>query len=674
MRYHNGIRTNLYIVPRWSIVKIRSFVVLSMMPACVWASSIVDSFEIPTIQSSIQNDTLYFHGTQLKSTPGSYVLPVIRRRILLPSSVVENSIKVTVKTNKSNIKYEDVAVVVNSADYDGNGPLSFERDGSSNNYTLRYYRNFPFVELNLSPFQYDSLTNSISSYDSVNVSVEYELLSQRSLYYPHSKEITKITTLVDNSELLDEFSTRYRSEHLVIVTTESAKNSLAQLDAFIQSKESRGFTVSVVTEDIWGGGTGVTAADNLHQWVRDNYLAMGIDYILIIGDPSPETGDIPMKTAHAYYSGKKAATDFYYSDVTGNWDIDGDGKFGELDDLSTKKAGGIDAIPDIVVGRIPLYDKKYADVDHILEKTIAYETESAEEVQWRENMMLIMDGYYGGEGYEVGEAIYDDLSGTSWDFYRMYSRNVNGCDDFSITEQEVTDEWKTGAYGVVSWLTHGKETAAMHIMNNEYAQELSDSSPSFVLMGSCLNGKPDVKNNLAYTILLNGAVGVVAGSETTIFKQPMGNFQGSSYNHGFIHGFTTILAKDKPFVGDALSIVKEQADMGCWKNYCAFNLYGDPTLGLDVYGVEQAVSAEYSEKINTQFSISKAENSLILHGISGKASINIYSVSGRKLYSIAKNNFENGAVVELPSLAKSLYVVNISHNNKEINRQFLLGK
>ena len=57
----------------------------------------------------------------------------------------------------------------------------------------------------------------------------------------------------------------------VIITTTAIEEESGSLMDFVASKEARGFTVQVVTEDTWGGGTGNAAANN-HPFVAEEQL------------------------------------------------------------------------------------------------------------------------------------------------------------------------------------------------------------------------------------------------------------------------------------------------------------------------------------------------------------------------------------------------------------------
>ena len=84
----------------------------------------------------------------------------------------------------------------------------------------------------------------------------------------------------------------------VIITTSAIQAASSNLMDFVASKEARGFTVQVVTEGTWGGGTGDTAAENIRSWLQANYVSLNIKYVLLIGNPNPSTGDVPMKMCY----------------------------------------------------------------------------------------------------------------------------------------------------------------------------------------------------------------------------------------------------------------------------------------------------------------------------------------------------------------------------------------
>lgn len=525
-------------------------------------------------------------------------------------------------------------------------------------------RDFKYVRVKIAPYLYNPVTKEIIHRKNGRITVEYKEKnmprpSYKIPYFVKERLQGYIKNYTEGMGFYNGFTFLKKDQSsYVIITTDAIKNGLQKLDRFIESKTVRGFTVKVITEETWGGGTGSSAADNIRRWLQQNYKKENIGYVLLLGNPDPRVGDIPMKTAYAYFGNKDAPTDFYFGELTGNWDADGDGKVGEVDDV--KASGGIDRDADVAIGRIPVYGGNFGVVDHILQKTIDYENTLASNAQWRKNMLLIMDGYYGNEGPQVGEKIRSSLSGGEWNFYRIYKGNIGSPDQSSVSMSKVSQAWNNNPYGVVEWLTHGKEDAAMHIMDNNHAKQLNDKYPSVVFMGSCLNAKPEVSNNLAYTLLQNGAINTFGGTRTTIYIQPIGNFEKSSYNYGFIYNFGKTVGVDKGYAIHAFDKVRRVSDLGCWKNYCCYNLYGCPAVGISTTGNGVTIN-ESKVFLSTAPKISVRNHTLSIQHHSLET-IRVFTINGREIsLPIRKKTVSNIYRFTLPKeIATNMLIVSIT--------------
>lgn len=81
----------------------------------------------------------------------------------------------------------------------------------------------------------------------------------------------------------------------VIITTNTIVTNSNKLDDFISAKEARGYTVKVVTEQetaddthYVSGSTLTERANNIRSWLQGHYVSDGIEYVLLIGNPTPE--------------------------------------------------------------------------------------------------------------------------------------------------------------------------------------------------------------------------------------------------------------------------------------------------------------------------------------------------------------------------------------------------
>jgi PKD repeat protein len=532
--------------------------------------------------------------------------------------------------------------------------------------------------------------------------------------------------------------------YIIITTTDIVLNS-KELDHFINMKEFMGHNVKIITEDDFDSLIGEPPnqrPEKIRQWLINNYLGYGIDYVLFIGDPDPDDpkdpsdhiGDIPMKMTaglyHAYWDWFEP-TDWYYADLKGNWDLDGDGFFGETlpinnpqspdstidnDFFSIRWYGKLrvdipgqykfytysddgaklwigngvnpvidhwDAHPptyadvtlnmdagiydirldyredgndaqivlawtlpgdyypahipgenlynltgdlgnltgfyynnpdftdfkfkrndpfvnffwgtgdigtggpisggDLAVGRIPVYDNDYEQLDKILRKIIDYETDPGD-ISWRKSVLLPMEPHSTLiPAYPLGEHIKNNIA-DPWSFssYRIYAEDYGvGPEKTPCNYKNVVSEWKNG-YGVVDWATHGNWDRAAHVIHLNNISELDDKHPAFTFQASCANGIPEEKNNLGYSLLKHGAIATVSatrgsghdGLDPTWPLNP-----ALDHNHNFAYYYTEkLITYGQPSGIAILNTKKGFSYFGT--NGLRYNLLGDPNCYL----------------------------------------------------------------------------------------------
>lgn len=367
----------------------------------------------------------------------------------------------------------------------------------------------------------------------------------------------------------------------VILTTSAIVSGSAKLQTFVNHKISRGFSVEVVTEQQWGGGTGDTAANNIRAYLQANYISKGIKYVLLIGNPNPSTGDVPMKMLwprYAYDSYREAPSDYYYADLTGNWDLNGNGYYGEQE--GDFGVGGVDRLPEVIVGRIPFYGD-FAALDSILQKIIDYESGTTSKA-WVRNVLLSMKpsdditpGYHLGEAIKSAAVIPAGMSAT-----RVYENNYGlspAPEYVPCNYSNVLSAWQQHA-GFHFWWTHGSDTLAADVFTTGNCQYLDDAYPSFTFQCSCLNGKPENGSNLGFELLKRGAIATDSASRVSWYYPGETLFTNTDSNAGMTYQYALKLIKDHLPCGDAHFGMMVQVPNTIWMNHCVFNLYGDPTI------------------------------------------------------------------------------------------------
>jgi hypothetical protein len=148
----------------------------------------------------------------------------------------------------------------------------------------------------------------------------------------------------------------------VIVTTAQLESEFQRL---ADEWESGGIPTAVVTLD-WiatHADPGVDTAETIRNFLQDAHEQWGTTSVLLGGDMEV----LPSRTVNSNFYPAGGTTDIwtdqYYACLDGDWDADGDGIFGELEDVN-------DMLPELAVGRAPVRSTDEAAV--FVDKTLAY--------------------------------------------------------------------------------------------------------------------------------------------------------------------------------------------------------------------------------------------------------------------------------------------------------------
>lgn len=404
-------------------------------------------------------------------------------------------------------------------------------------------------------------------------------------------------------------------DYLIITT--SALASTGELAQFVAHKESLGFTVQVTALEDFILLPGPELADQIRDYLRANYADWGLKYLLLIGTPDPDIpdhggdtiGTVPMKLCYpqSYWTDKpsdqiEAATDCYFADLTGDWDADGDGYYGEAYSefwgfTGDLVPGGIDYAAEIIVGRIPFYD--HGDMADCLNNVVAYET-AADGYDWSQPGALD----YRNKVFCITHRL--DEQTPSYQFSRYvreklaepggYSIFVAHDEDYGAdpppdltgyVPDDIAAEWQNG-YGVVMWLCHGLHREAEDVFRDNQVWAIPDTAPPIVLQVCCLSGYPEMPDNLGCELLRNHVVGTVCATRSTWYlngwQRPN---QGGMQDIGYLMA-RELLREHRP-LGEVLQNARSryclmsaggQGYHGA--NLMTFNLYGEPTCTLGI--------------------------------------------------------------------------------------------
>ncbi len=443
-------------------------------------------------------------------------------------------------------------------------------------------------------------------------------------------------------------------QELVILTTAEIVGSSELLPDFVTFRAAEGWEVRLVTEEEWDLPTGTDGdepADRIRAFLIDEYTDDPGAYLLLIGDPDPDEGDVPMKwvrplidVVHWYPEWlademDPIPTDFYYADLDGDWDCDGDGQYGEYPD--DDGAGCVDFGPELYVGRLPVHGGSGEGLDELLARALERDLEA--DKSYRHGVLLpaALFGLAGapapsGDAYAahddgacIAHTVHRDLpeafqEGATRLFEDEGVLHSPYPHEGPLERDEVVARWNEGR-GIVLWCGHGSpsgvyrtvwdadldgddladedECAYPAFLQSPDADAMADAPGAFTFHVSCDNGFPEVQDNIGTALLRGGAAATATASRPAFgvtvdfgeIWEPRPELATSS-TAGY---FYAMQITDGATAGEALAYTKyalpgdgwldeEGYDFtgAAWTTRVEYNLYGDPTRSLELCDID----------------------------------------------------------------------------------------
>jgi hypothetical protein len=316
-----------------------------------------------------------------------------------------------------------------------------------------------------------------------------------------------------------------------------------------------------------------------------------------------------MKNCYFYkdYHGKDhyIPTDYYFAELTHNWDADGDGYYGEYgDDIKNYT----DLIPELCIGRIP-FDNPFL-IKKICKKIIQFEKTKE---KWKEKALLASATYleknsssdkynfinYSDNAEYIKENILIPNQINCTTLYEKEGLLPSKYDcNYSLNYKNVLMVWRE-KYGYVNLMGRGGlkgvgrdilldkitgEVKQTKIFINIFSSFfLSNKNPSIVYSYACYSASPDKIFSLGNCLLRKGAVayiGPTRGNKGGL--QIMYNFTDYLISYNYTCGKSLFNAKIDYInlnggIDDSLFYFKE--NMVVWSLYNTA-LYGDPATKI----------------------------------------------------------------------------------------------
>ena len=207
------------------------------------------------------------------------------------------------------------------------------------------------------------------------------------------------------SQNLDEWFDR--KIEMLIIAPPDKPNFTTILIPLAEWKNQKGVKTQILTN--YSSYPGVDTQEKIRNMIKSYYSSEKVQWVLLAGD----TDLIPIRyiynndvvplgereTVGDYYF---KPTDFYYADINGTWDDDGDGRWGESSVYNDNGVDEIDWTPEIYVGRLPASNDEELEI--MVNKTLKYET-NPQIGDWMNSFLLtgVISNYPENTESEVGE-------------------------------------------------------------------------------------------------------------------------------------------------------------------------------------------------------------------------------------------------------------------------------
>ncbi|MFQ5608101.1 MAG: C25 family cysteine peptidase, partial [Candidatus Zixiibacteriota bacterium] len=227
---------------------------------------------------------------------------------------------------------------------------------------LVYDENGLAVQLTVSPYEIDAAGNV---YAREGLTIRIQSLSALTVGKPIIGAPTVSESIIDELTTQSNAAPGASTPEFLIITNIELEPQMRRLAEY---RGATGTPAQVkLIEDILAGSGGVDDAEALREFLKGFYLGGG-SKVLFAGDETV----VPIRHA-CYYNTSAAPTlenlmicDLYFADLTGDWDTDGDGIWGE------PTHDNPDLTPELRIGRLPLSQSWQAK--NYIDKLILYET------------------------------------------------------------------------------------------------------------------------------------------------------------------------------------------------------------------------------------------------------------------------------------------------------------
>ncbi len=339
-------------------------------------------FENYKITQSGEYHLISFENTLLTGITGEPLLPYQAIKLILPPGEIAKSVEFIgdeeiqlpgyfkIYPQQPSRPLSDNSqrnFLINEEVYNTNASYPEKNTGEL---VTEYMNGYAIGLSSFTPVKYNPVTGTVSYYKKVKIKITTapSLVSSNALQNISALDVTnkRIRKFIQNPSLISQYPIKnLKSDNyqLLIITPAQFENNFQDLiDIYFE----RGIKTQVVTtEYISSNSTGQDEQDKIRNYIIQEYQNHSVEYILLGGDVE----HIPYRGFYCYvqsgsgYESSNIPADLYYSALDGNWNDNGDSRWGE--------PGEDDLLPDIAVARFSFSDA--SELTNMINKSVSYQ-------------------------------------------------------------------------------------------------------------------------------------------------------------------------------------------------------------------------------------------------------------------------------------------------------------
>jgi hypothetical protein len=253
--------------------------------------------------------------------------------------------------------------------------------------------------LQVHPLEYIPDQRNLVFYKNMQYKLTYDLKGKapeapRRSQRAEETYLSMLKRIVDNPQDVPSSSLREGSDEgmleYLVITNETLDSYFQEL---VDWKRKKGIPSGIRTREwIDSNYSGYDRAERIRNYLKIAYQDSGCVWVLLGGD----TDVIPCRYAYIELQTitEDIPADYYFSDLDGTWDYDGDRTYGEPED-------SLDLFPDLFVGRAPA--STTSEVEVFVDKVLTYEKNVPSDYQ----LKMLFFAEYGD--YRTDDAIHKEM-------------------------------------------------------------------------------------------------------------------------------------------------------------------------------------------------------------------------------------------------------------------------